>query len=160
MYLLPVFAFRIHQLFAPVVEGNFDFTKKEYFPWWGSHQFQFPFIALPWLESLLHFVPGLFSLWLRLWGSKIGKNVYWTPKVEILDRNLIDVGDSVVFGHLTTMSSHMVAKIDGRPHLVIKKIQFGSGSFVGADSQFGPGAIIEQNEKVKPKTRRYWRGDW
>ncbi len=160
IYLLPLGLHRIHLRFFPLPDGAWDISARKYNPWWGSHMLQLPFIAIPWLESLLHFVPGLFSLWLRAWGSQIGRGVYWTPRVEILDRGLIVVGDKVLFGHLTAMSSHMVAEIEGRPMLVIKRIHIGSKALIGADTQFGPGAVIAERTKVKPKTRLYWRGDW
>lgn len=159
-FLFPLVCFRIHNFFFPVSEGFFDLTKRTYNSWWGSHQFQYPFIVWPWLESTLHMVPGLFSIWLRAWGAKIGQNVFWTPQVQILDRNLVEIGSGSVLGHLTAMSSHMVADIEGRPQLVIKKVIIGSKCFIGADSQFGPGVVIEDGRKIKPKTRLFWRGEW
>lgn len=160
VYLFPLIAYRIHSLFFPLGDGFWDITEKKYNPWWGSHMFQFPFIACPWLEALIHFCPGLYSLWLRGWGSKIGKNIFWTPRVEILDRGLVEIGDNCVFGHMTILCSHMVAKIDGRPCLVLKKIQIGERCFIGADSQFGPGVIVPDQTKVPVKSRLFWRGEW
>ena len=160
IYLMPLIVFRIHHLFFPFSDGYWVLSERKYNPWWASHMFQFPFIACPWLESFFHFIPGLYSLWLRAWGSKVGKGVFWTPRVEIIDRNLVEIGDYCVFGHLTTMCSHMVADIEGKPSLVVKTIKIGSKSFIGADSQFGPGAIIPEKTKVKVKTRMYWRGEW
>lgn len=160
IYLLPLLAHRIHFLFFPFSDGFWPLAEKKYNPWWASHMFQFPFVACPWIESLIHFVPGLYSVWLRAWGSKIGKDVYWTPRVEIVDRGLIEIGDNVVIGHITAMCSHMVADIEGRPALVVKKIIIGERSFIGADSQLGPGAVIPPRTKLKPKTRMFWRGEW
>lgn len=160
IYVLPLILHRIHFFFFPFSDGYWDLGEKRYNPWWASHMFQFPFIACPWLESVLHFVPGLYSAWLRAWGAKIGKDVYWTPRVEIVDRGLIEVGDRAVFGHISAMCSHMVAEIEGKPCLVVKKIVIGEKVFVGADSQLGPGVIIPPRTKLKPKSRLYWRGEW
>jgi acetyltransferase-like isoleucine patch superfamily enzyme len=160
VYLLPLGVHRIHACFFPVSEGNWPLAEKRYNPWWASHMFQFPFVALPWLEALLHFVPGLYSAWLRAWGSEIGRNVYWTPRVEVVDRGLIAVGDHVVVGHITAFCSHMVAEVDGAPVLVVKKIRIGERAFIGADTQLGPGAVVPARTKLKPKTRLYWRGEW
>ena len=160
IYLVPLLCHRIHFLFFPFKDGHWNLSEKKYNPWWASHMFQFPFIACPWLESLLHFIPGLFTLWLRAWGSKIGKKVFWTPRVEILDRGLIEVGDYVVFGHLATLCSHMVAEIEGEPRLVIKTVKIGERAFIGADSQLGPGAEVPPKTVLKVKTRLYWRGEW
>lgn len=160
IYLVPLALFRLHELVFPVREGSWDLSAKVYNPWWTSHMLQLPFIAVPWLEGVLHLVPGLFSAWLRAWGAKIGRGVYWTPRVEVLDRNLVEIGDRVLLGHLTAMSSHMVAEVDGKPRLILKKVVIGAGAFVGADTQLGPGAQIAESARVKPKTRLFWRGEW
>lgn len=160
VYLMPLLIHRVHFFFFPFTDGYWILSEKKYNPWWASHMFQYPFIACPWIESLLHFVPGLYSAWLRAWGSKIGKEVFWTPRVEIVDRGLVEIGDYSVFGHISAMCSHMVADIDGKPALVIKTIKIGEKSFIGADSQIGPGAIVPPRTKLKPKSRIYWRGEW
>lgn len=160
VYLIPLLIYRIHYFFMPFSDGFWDITEKKYNRWWGSHMIQFPFIACPWLESLLHFCPGLYSAWLRGWGSKIGKNIFWTPRIEIIDRGLVEIGDECVFGHLTILSSHMVAKIEGRPCLVVKTIKIGDKCFIGADSQFGPGVIVPDGTKLSVKSRLSWRGEW
>jgi hypothetical protein len=160
IYLFPLIIHRIHSLIFPLSDGYWILSEKKYNRWWASHMFQYPFIALPWLESILHFFPGLYSCWLRAWGSKIGRGVFWTPRVEIIDRGLVEIGDNVIIGHLVTMCSHMVAEIEERPALIIKKIIIGERSFIGADSQFGPGAVIAPKSKIKVKTRLYWRGEW
>jgi hypothetical protein len=160
VYFMPLVFHRVHFLFFPFSDGYWVLAEKKYNPWWASHMFQYPFIACPWIESLIHFVPGLYSVWLRAWGSKIGKAVFWTPRVEIVDRGLVEIGDQCVIGHITGMCSHMVADIEGKPALVIKKIVLGNKVFVGADSQLGPGVIIPDRTKLKPKSRLYWRGEW
>lgn len=160
VYLMPLLIHRIHFFFFPFTDGYWVLAEKKYNPWWASHMFQFPFIACPWIESLIHFIPGLYSMWLRAWGSKIGKDIFWTPRVEIVDRGLVEIGDKCVVGHITGMCSHMVADIDGKPALVIKKIIIGDKVFVGADSQLGPGVIVPAKTKLKPKSRLYWRGEW
>lgn len=160
VYLLPLLVHRVHFLFFPFTDGYWVLSEKKYNPWWASHMFQYPFIALPWLESLIHFFPGLYSIWLRAWGSKVGKGVFWTPRVEIVDRGLMDIGNYVIVGHISGFCSHMVAEIDGKPCLVVKKIIIGDKVFVGADTQMGPGANIPAKTKLKPKSRLYWRGEW
>lgn len=160
VYLLPVTAFRIHNFFLPLGEGKWDLSSPQYNRWWGAYCFQFPFMAVPWLEGLLHFVPGLYSCWLRAWGSKVGQKVFWTPRVEIVDRSLMEIGNGVVFGHLATMSCHAVSSIDGRPTLLTMRIKIGDRALIGVDTQFGPGVTVEPGTQVKAKTRRYWKGDW
>src|SRR6266498_3087906 len=99
VYLAPVLAFRLHQAIWPMVIGDSDIGTGRYVPWWGAHQLQVIYIAVPQLEALLRLVPGLYSAWLRLWGARIGRRVYWTPLVDIGDRSLLDIGDGAIFGH-------------------------------------------------------------
>jgi hypothetical protein len=160
IYLIPVLIFRLHNYFFPLEDGDYDLSKKQYNSWWTSHMLQYPFIAFPFLESILHFIPGLYSLWLRMWGAKIGKKVFWTPRVEILDRSLIEIGSYTLVGHLCIFVSHLVETKTGKPMLVLKKISIGKYCLVSADSQLGPGAVLADNTKLKPKTRLYWRGEW
>ncbi|MBX9769375.1 MAG: hypothetical protein K2X47_19015, partial [Bdellovibrionales bacterium] len=107
VYFFPVTAFRIHNYFFPLREGITDISKPVYSGWWGSHQFQYLFISVPFLETVLHFVPGLYSAWLRAWGSRIGRNVYWTPRVEVMDRSLLEVGSGVVIGDMVIFCAHV-----------------------------------------------------
>ncbi len=160
VYLMPLILFRLHSLFFKIEDGDFDLSKKQYNPWWTGHMLQYPFISLPFLESILHFFPGLYSVWLRAWGSKIGKNVFWTPRTEILDRNLVEIGSNTIVGHMTIMVSHLVETRSGVPMLVLKKIKVGEKCLVGADAQLGPGAEVADRTNMKPKVRLYWKGEW
>ena len=99
IYLLPVLCYRLHNALWPVEPGGSYLIGEAYSPWWGGHQLQLIYLAAPWLEGLLRLIPGLYSAWLRLWGSTVGKSVYWTPQVEIGDRGLMIIGDQVIFGH-------------------------------------------------------------
>ena len=155
VYGLPLCANRIHQLFHPVEEGIYRLDEKRHSPWWGAHQFQALFIAVPPLEGILQLVPGLFSLWLRLWGSSVGKDVYWTPRVEIIDRNLMEVGDRVLFGHHAACYGHAVRRKNGRLMLYVRKVRFGDDVFIGAYSRIGPGVKIESGSTVPIGTDLY-----
>jgi hypothetical protein len=148
IYLVPPLLHRIHDLLFPLKEGASRISDPVYSPWWGSHQLQLLFVALPGLDSLLRIVPGLYSAWLRLWGSRIGKSVHWTPSVQIADRSLLEIGDGVVFGHKSECYSHVI-----RPQqrgqkqsliLYIRKVRIGRGAFIGAGSRLGPGAVIAE----------------
>jgi hypothetical protein len=93
-------------------------------------------------------VPGLFSLWLRAWGSTVGRAVYWTPGLEIADRSLLRIGDRVVFGHRVGLYAHLVAPKHGRLVLYVKRITIGSDVFVGAGTRMGPGVRIDDGVTV------------
>jgi hypothetical protein len=149
VYLVPVLAFRIHNALWPVVEGDVSLSSATYAPWYGAHQFQVLYIALPQLEALLRLVPGLYSAWLRLWGSRVGRGVYWTPLVEILDRNLLDIGDGALFGHRCGMSGHIIRPVRGEMRAILHRVTIGRGAFVGGGVYVGPGAVVEDGALVK-----------
>ena len=155
IYIFPLIAFHIHQLFAPVNEGEFDLTKG-YSAWFGSHMLQNFFITFPITERFLRLFPGVFSLWLRLWGSSVGKNVYWTPDFEVADRSLLIIGNNAVFGYAVKISCHMInpSRKMGLKN-TIKKVEIQDGVFVGAGTRITPGVIIKKGVVVKAKTDIY-----
>lgn len=155
VYLLPLLVFRAIDAVRPLREGRSFVDGPRYSPWWGSHNLQRLFIAVPQLESLLQLIPGAFSLWLRCWGSRIGRRVYWTPRVEIADRGLLDVGDDVVFGHKVECYAHAIKPSHGRLILYVKRIRIGSGAFIGAGVRMGPGARVEERAFVPTLTDVY-----
>ncbi|MCQ4167659.1 acyltransferase [Tahibacter harae] len=141
-YLLPVLCFRLHEAVWPLREGRSRIDAPGYSPWWGGHQFQLMYNAFPALEAALRLLPGAYSAWLRLWGSRIGRRVYWTPRVEIADRSLLDVGDGAVFGHLTACYAHLIKPHRGGLVLYVRRIHIGHGAFLSAGSRLGPGVRI------------------
>jgi acetyltransferase-like isoleucine patch superfamily enzyme len=149
VYVFPVVAFRLHNLLFPLKTGTRDLGKREYSSWWGGHQIQLLFLAVPPLEAVLTLVPGLFSLWLRAWGSKVGRHVYWTPQVQILDRSLLEVGSGVHFGHKVITSSHVVTRTkSGRLLLMVDRITIGDNAFIGAGTRIGPGVTVGEGAVV------------
>jgi len=153
LYLLPPLLFRCHNRLFPLREGMSLITGDAYSPWWAGHQLQALYISLPPLEAALRLVPGLYSAWLRLWGARIGRDVYWTPRVEILDRSLIDVGDHVVFGHCAVLCSHVVFRRDEELRLYVRRIRIGANCLVGADTHLGPGTVTEPHLSLPYGTR-------
>ena len=141
-YLLPVLCFRVHEALWPLREGRSRIDAPGYSPWWGGHQFQLMYNAFPALESALRLLPGVYSAWLRLWGSRVGRRVYWTPRVEVADRSLLDIGDGVVFGHLTACYAHLIKPHRGGLVLYVRRIRIGDGAFLSAGSRLGPGVRI------------------
>lgn len=142
LYLLPVACYRLHDLFWPLREGRSRLDTPEYSPWWGGHQFQVVYSAFPALEAALRIVPGAYSAWLRLWGSRIGRRVHWTPQVDITDRALLDVGDGVVFGHRVACYAHLIKRRRDGLVLYVRRIRIGNGVLIGASSRIGPGARV------------------
>src|SRR5687768_16618078 len=95
LYLLPPLAVRAFTLITPIPAGKFPVNSPTFLKWWFTAQWQILFNRLRILEELLRLIPGLYSTWLRLWGVKIGRLVYWTPGLEILDRPLLNIGHQV-----------------------------------------------------------------
>lgn len=150
-YLLPLLIQRIVLGIYPMKEGGcyIGLTEKNFQPWLFSLRVQQIYLVFPQLERLLFYLPGLYSAWLRLWGSKIGKNVFWTPGTIVNDRSLIDVGDFVIFGHNVYMSSHLLRVKNGKFFVFVKKVKIGSYSFIGAFTKMGPGTDIHSGSQVK-----------
>ncbi|WP_427158468.1 acyl transferase [Aliinostoc sp. HNIBRCY26] len=155
IYGFPVVVYRCHQWIYPVQEGISYLQGKEYSPWWGSHQIQSIYIAIPALEAMLRLIPGVFSIWLRLWGAKVGRDVYWTPGLEIADRGLIEIGDRVVIGHRVGIYSHVIKPRKQNLMLYVKKVKIGSNVFVGAGSHLAPGVVINDHTFIAADTNLY-----
>jgi acetyltransferase-like isoleucine patch superfamily enzyme len=155
LYGLPVLVYRLHQWIYPVQEGISYLRGKQYSPWWGSHQIQAIYIAIPSLEAILRLIPGAFSLWLRLWGAKIGRNVYWTPGLEIADRGLLEIGDRVVIGHQVGIYPHVIKPRKQDLMLYIKKVKIGNDVFLGAGSRLAPGVVIQDGSYLPVETDLY-----
>lgn len=155
IYGLPVLVYRLHEWVYPVREGISYLQNKEYSPWWGSHQIQAIYIAIPALEAVLRLIPGVFSCWLRLWGAKVGRDVYWTPGLEIADRSLLEIGDRVVIGHRVGIYSHVIKPRKQNLMLYVKKVKIGSNVFVGAGSHLAPGIVIGDGSYLPAASNLY-----
>jgi hypothetical protein len=145
IYLIPPVLFRILHLFFKITPGAYKISDKELLIWWYGAQLQLLYSRLPFLEELLRIPPFLYSWWLTLWGAKIGKLVYWSPRVEILDRNLIEIGDRVVVGYGVKISSHLINK----EKIFIAPVSIGADSVIGGEARIAPGCVIEKDVVVK-----------
>jgi hypothetical protein len=155
LYVLPLMAFRAHQLVFPLKQGGSRLAGKGYSPWYGGHQIQLIYIAFPALETVLRLFPGVFSVWLRLWGSRVGRRVYWTPLVEISDRSLLAIGDDVIFGHRSGAYGHIIKPTGKNLLLYVKQVQIGHGSFIGAGVALAPGVVVHDGAMVEAGTHLY-----
>ena len=142
LYILPPLSLRLHQAIFPIRERPVDLAKREYCAWWGAHQIQIIYTAVPQLEAVLRLVPGLYSAWLRLCGSRIGRGVYWTPNVEITDRSMLEIGDRVLFGHRCKLLGHAIKPKGTAMILYVRRIKIGNDVFIGGGSRIGVGAEI------------------
>lgn len=150
-YLIPPMLLRLQNIFRPIKGGVHEFSYQIYNPWFGAYCLQSAFWAIPQFESLLRLIPGVYSAWLRLWGSKIGKGVYWTPVAEILDRSMIEVGDYVVVGHHNIITCHLISGHETKSglRLFLAYSKVGEHVLLGGEVRVGPGAVILPRTLVK-----------
>lgn len=150
LYLLPPIVLRIVLRWAPIKPGVADIGKK-FSPWLASHHIQVFYDALPFLESLLRVIPGFYSMWLRLWGSRIGYGVEWSVNCSILDRNLMEIGNRVMFARLVELAAHVRRKTEGGgSRVLVRPVRIGSHAFLGAGARIGPGASVPGNASIPP----------
>lgn len=154
-YGFPLLIHKIHDYFYPIEEGISYLGGEKYSPWWGSHQIQLIYVTFSFLESALRLIPGAFSLWLRLWGAKVGKHVYWTPAIEIPDRSLIEIGDRVLFGHSCGIFPHVIKPKKQDLMLYVKKVKIGSDVFIGAGCKLTPGVTIKDKTFIPANSYLY-----
>jgi hypothetical protein len=120
--------------------------------WWALSQLQILFARLPWLEEALRLLPGLYSTWLRLWGARVGRHVFWAPGVTLTDRYLVDVGDRALVGMGTHLASHLVLPGDGGPTLLLARVTIGADAVVGGHSLLGPGSRVPTGQAAPART--------
>ena len=111
----------------------------------------------------MRLVPGLYSAWLRLWGSKIGALTYWAPGTMILDRQFVELGDNVKFGAGVRINPHVIAGTDdGGMELILATVKIEDGAMIGGYSLLTAGTEIASGEATSarllspPYTR--WEG--
>jgi acetyltransferase-like isoleucine patch superfamily enzyme len=149
IYIFPLICYHLHQMAAPIVEGDSTIIGT-YSPWYGSHMIQLVFIGFPSCERFLRLFPGVFSVWLRLWGSKVGKAVYYTPHLELADRGLLEIGHGCVFGYNVKIACHYISPSKEKGlKLYVRKVVIEDGGFVGAASRLAPGVVVKSGALVK-----------
>lgn len=150
LYLAPPLICRFLFVVFGKPRANAAFGSREFFVWWFTLQLQNIFIRLPFLEEVLRMVPGLYSTWLRLWGAKIGRLVFWSAGVTILDRPFVKVGDGVVFGFATGVSSHIWTQgPGGKQEFIFAEVTIEDHAVLGARASITPGSRVE-NHAVLP----------
>lgn len=149
LYLFPPLAARLLTAACGKPAGRYAPGDGAFLVWWVTLQLQTLFLRLPFLEELLRLVPGLYSAWLRLWGSKVGGRVYWSAGTVVLDRGYLDVGDGVVFGAGVRLNGHVLAKEDGRMTLIVDVVRVGAGAAVGGYSLLTAGTEVAAGETLR-----------
>jgi acetyltransferase-like isoleucine patch superfamily enzyme len=73
--------------------------------------------------------------------------------MDVLDRNLLEVGNRVVFAREVEIVSHCRKKTEGgASRVLVRPVRIGGYSFIGAQVQIGPGASVPANASVPERT--------
>lgn len=149
IYIVPPMVQRVMLRWAPMKQGVNEIDGRKFSPWLASHHIQAMYDALPFLESLLRVTPGFYSMWLRMWGSRVGYGVDWPVRMDVLDRSLMDIGNRVVFSREVELSAHVRKKTEGgRTRVLVRTVRIGSYAFIGASARVAPGASVPSNASV------------
>ena len=150
LYLLPAMVARVIVKAFPMRSSVIAMGSADFFKWWGLLNLQVLFCRLPMLEELMRLIPSLYSAWLRLWGSRIGRLVYWSPGTRILDRSFLDIGDDVVFGAGVRLNPHVMARNDkGETELILANVKIGDRSVIGGYSLLTAGTEIPADDSTR-----------
>jgi len=153
VFFVPPLVQRVMLRWAPLKQGVNEIDGRKFSPWLASHHIQAMYDALPFLESLLRVFPGFYSMWLRMWGSRVGYGVEWPVRMDVLDRGLMDIGNRVVFSRRAELAAHVRKKTDGgRSRVLVRTVRIGSYAFLGARVRVGPGASVPSNASVPELT--------
>lgn len=144
--LPPALAYMVRKAWI-IPEGRIALGSPAFFAWWALLQLQMIFSRLPALEEALRLVPGLYSLWLRLWGARVGRLTFWSPGTVVMDRSYLQVGDGVLFGAGVRINPHLIVKNShGSFDLLLATVRIGDGARVGGYALLAPGAEIAAGE--------------
>ncbi len=153
IYLLPPMILRIVLRWAPLKPGIACIDGRKFCPWLAAHHMQAFYDGLPFLESLLRVIPGFYSMWLRMWGSRVGYGVEWPVRIDVLDRGLMDIGNRVAFDREVELAAHVRQKLDGGgSRVLVRPVRIGGHAYIGAGARIGPGAIVPHNANVPALT--------
>jgi hypothetical protein len=164
LYLLPPLLCRlVLALFGSPETASATPDQPVYLRWWLLTQLQMPFNRLGVLEELLRLIPGVYALWLNLWGASVSPFAFWSRSVLVSERYLVRVGRGAVFGAYSGLAGHLVTRgEDGRMRLTVAPVVVEPGAVVGIRAGLGPGCrlcageVLPANRLLPPFTT--WRG--
>ena len=153
LFLLPPLTSLLVLRLSDIKNKTIIIGSNEYLIWWFLACQQTLFSRLSFLEECIRLIPGLYSLWLRLWGSQIGSLTYWAPGTRILDRSFLNIGDSVILGLGTRLSPHVIMKDDyGTLMLHLDTITVEDNSVIGGYSLLSAGTRILKGSATRAFT--------
>jgi len=141
IYLVPPLIARFFHRARPF--GVLSHLSADYLHWQRLNTLQTLFNRFGCLEEGLRLLPGVYSAWLRLWGSQIGCKVQWHPGVKVTDRYLLEIGDNVIMETGCLLHSHTRLP-DQR--LIVDTIRLQTACIIGPHATIGPGCHIYTRE--------------
>jgi hypothetical protein len=148
LYLVPPLICRLTLLVFGYPQGRgLTQDTRAYKVWWFTHQWQVVFNRLPWLEELLRLVPGLYALWIRLWGGQVSPWAYWGAGSIVVDRHLVIVEAGAVIGMGAGLTGHIGhLDADGTYTVDVAAPRVGRGAIMGTRSGLGPSAELAPDQ--------------
>lgn len=155
IYLFPLLLWRLLKIWYPIKIGvsHIGIHEQDGNSWIVAHRLQYLFITFPYLERVFIIIPGAFSAWLKLWGSSIGKSVIWTPRVDVVDRTHLIIGDYCFIGDKTYFSSHFIRRKKNRLVLFFKPIKIEAKAIIGYNTLLGPGTVVLANQQISAQSK-------
>ncbi len=148
-YLLPPFLCRLTIFFLGRPKGIVSVSSTTHTLWWWLFQLQLPFNRFPLSEELLRSVPGLYALWLNLWGAKVSPFAFWSPGVTVMERYHLHIARGVILGTQAMLSGHVIKKDpDGQYVLFVDEIHLEQDVLLGAKANLSPGCYIHAHQSV------------
>jgi hypothetical protein len=161
IYLTPPLAAQLVQAVFGRPSGRLTQDMPAYRVWWALTQLQVVFNRLPWIEEILRLVPGLYALWIRLWGGELSPFAYVGPGVTITDRHMVRVERGAVLGIRGALAGHMATRdADGRWLVIIGLPQVEAEAVLGGEAGLGPGAILRRGAVLPPRRHIPAFGEW
>ncbi|MBL1432932.1 MAG: hypothetical protein COC09_00665 [Gammaproteobacteria bacterium] len=149
IYLVPPILCRLTIFLTGKPSGSFHQDSNRHTLWWWLYQLQLLFSRFPVFEEILRIVPGLYALWLNLWGAKVSLFSFWSPGVTVIDRYHIWVEKGVILGTNAILSPHILIKgEDGKTLLVVDQITIKRGALIGAESKVTPGCYVREDQTL------------
>jgi hypothetical protein len=148
LYIVPLVPGRLLRESLRPAPAELPLGSRDFLRWWACFQCQVMFLRFPVFEEILRLIPGLYSLWLRGWGARVGKLTYWAPQTVILDRGFLEIGDHVVFGAGVRINPHVMER-DPEPVLRLAPVKIGDGVMIGGYSLLTTGTEIAAGEATR-----------
>lgn len=149
LYLLPPILCRLAILIAGRPQGSLNERSPEFLHWWRLSQLQLVYARVPLLEELLRLVPGLYNLWLNLWGGRVHITAYWSPGVQVFDRYYLHIGRGAIIGGNARVGAHVIEREEsGQFRLIVAPVNIDAGATLGMSAAAGPGVHIHANSTV------------